>query len=106
MDQDGPKSRSRGVKIKMVAVDSPAARAGLRPGDEITALDGQPVSDLAELERRLSDRAAGDEVVLSIKRRWRKFDARMTLVRRGEVGVFEPEPQPEADAPTKDGPFE
>jgi len=38
-----------GVRIRQVAEDTPAADAGLKPGDTITAIDGQPVADIPSL---------------------------------------------------------
>lgn len=78
--------QSKGVKIKEVARRSPASRAKLRAGDKIIALDGQPTGDVPELQRRLSDRAAGESVRLTIKRRWRSMDVTLTLARASEIG--------------------
>lgn len=76
----------KGVRIKQIAKGSPASRAKLRAGDKILALDGQPTGDLPEILRRLSDRAAGEEITLSIKRRWRRFEVTIRLVRASEIG--------------------
>ncbi len=88
--------QSKGVKIKEVARHSPASRAKLRAGDKITAIDGKPTGDLPELQRRLSDRAAGEEITLSVKRRWRSMDVKLTLVRAAEIGVKPPDVEEEA----------
>ena len=92
-----------GVKIKEVARKSPAAEAKLRAGDRLLALDGQPIGDLAEIKRRLSDRAAGEELTLTVKRRWRKaFDVTITLARPSEIEGLGEQPPPvstEKDAP-------
>lgn len=94
---------SKGVKIKEVARKSPAAAAKLKAGDRILALDGQPVGDIPELQRRLSDRAAGEQITLTIKRRWRKpTDITITLARPDEIGGLGDDPPPvstEKDAP-------
>jgi membrane-associated protease RseP (regulator of RpoE activity) len=42
------------VEVAVLIPDTPAAEGGLREGDLIVSLDGQPVEDLASLERRLS----------------------------------------------------
>ena len=44
--------------IKAVQDDSPAAAAGLKPGDMITAIDGEPVGDPLALDQRLRGKAA------------------------------------------------
>lgn len=77
---------TRGVRIKAVAENSPASRAELRKGDKILALDGQPTGDLPEILRQLSDRAAGEEITLSIKRRWRRFEVTLRLETASEIG--------------------
>lgn len=48
--------------------DGPAAQAGLRPGDVLLAIDGQPVPDVCRLRRLLMQRCAGDEVQLDYRR--------------------------------------
>jgi serine protease Do len=60
-----------GVVVNSVAADSPAAEAGLAPGDVITALDGVRVEaekeeDLGNFQRLVANRAPGDEVELSV----------------------------------------
>jgi len=47
---------------------SPAAKAGLRPGDAIVAAGGRPVSRIAELRHVLAPLYAGDTVVLTLER--------------------------------------
>ncbi len=55
-------SRPRGVLIRRLDPDSPFAAAGLRPGDVITALGGQPVNMPAELDFRLSTHGPDETV--------------------------------------------
>ena len=47
--------------------DSPAAAAGLKPGDTITAIDGEPVGDPLALDQRLRGKA-GSKVKLTLDR--------------------------------------
>jgi serine protease Do len=47
---------------------SPAAKAGLRPGDTIVSADGRPVTRIAELRHVLAPRYAGDTVELIVER--------------------------------------
>lgn len=94
---------AQGVKIREVADNSPASRAGLRPGDKIQAVDGQATGDVLELQRRLSDRAAGEEITLSIKRRWRKLEVKIKLVPVSEIGKPVENGDSE-DAESEDGP--
>ena len=57
---------TEGLLIREVAQDSPAARAGLAPGDLIVAAAGQPVRTIDDLSGAL--RAAGDATELNVLR--------------------------------------
>ena len=96
--------QAKGVKIKQVANRSPAARAGLKPGDKVLAIDGQPTGDLLELLRRLSDRAAGEEITLTIKRRWRNFDVKLRLALPREIGRTPKSRSDDSEPPTDEPP--
>lgn len=57
-------SRDRGALILHVDPYSPAARAGLRPGDVIVSLDNTPVNDEATLRREIASRSIGTSIQL------------------------------------------
>ena len=76
---------NKGVKIETVIPGSPAAKAGLEDGDLIIALAGQPVADRMELQRRLSDMAAGTKVTVTIRRTFRTVDKDLTLATAAEI---------------------
>lgn len=59
--------------IKAVQNDSPAAVAGLEPGDVITAIDGEPVGDPLALDQRLRGKSGG-RVRLTVDRAGRAVD--------------------------------
>jgi serine protease Do len=42
--------KEHGLKVKSVRSDSPAQRAGLRPGDEMVSLNGQPLVSQADVQ--------------------------------------------------------
>ena len=58
----------RGAVIADVEPDSAAERAGLRPGDIVTAVDGQPVRSGADLRNRVGLLRAGTQVELDVLR--------------------------------------
>jgi Do/DeqQ family serine protease len=60
--------RSGGALVTTVATGGPAARAGLRAGDLITAVDGQPVDDPNAFEYRFTTKPLGGQAQLGIVR--------------------------------------
>lgn len=61
----------RGVLVQGLPAGTPAAQAGVRQGDVIVALDGEPIATVEDLYAALRDYAPGDT-------------ARVTLVRDGD----------------------
>src|SRR5687767_2846119 len=59
---------TRGVLVNSVLPGGPAERAGIRPGDVITALNGQPVDDPNSFRNRVASTPPGTEVKLSVVR--------------------------------------
>lgn len=57
-----------GVLLLNVVPDSPAADAGLEPGDVVTELDGEPVRGVPELLGELRRRDPGDSVTMTVLR--------------------------------------
>ena len=66
--------RPGGVVVTRVYPGGPADRAGLRKGDVITGLDGQPIEDLAALRYRLATRPLNGAVPIDV---WRDRSALM-----------------------------
>jgi predicted metalloprotease with PDZ domain len=60
-------SDGKGVLVTSVAEDSPAAKAGLKAGDVITAIDGETIEGAGDLARGINKKKDGD-VTLTIIR--------------------------------------
>jgi S1-C subfamily serine protease len=60
--------RQRGLEVVQVMDPSPAAAAGLRVGDVVIELDGNPIEGVADLQRRLIGDAVGRRVDVRVER--------------------------------------
>ncbi len=85
-----PDESQAGAGIYQVEPDSPAAEAGLRPGDTVIAVDGQDVEDYETL-REYTHEHLGQEITLT--------------VRRGRTIVGAVQIAPRADPPEGEGPM-
>jgi S1-C subfamily serine protease len=61
-------SRPQGLVVTEIYPDSPAARAGIRQGDVITAVDGAEINDQGGLNYRVGTRAPNDTVQVTVLR--------------------------------------
>jgi serine protease DegQ len=73
-----------GVLVFSVVEGSPAAQAGLRAGDVIIAVDGEPLRAVEDLLAALRERSPGDRVELDILRRGGQRSLTVTLADRPE----------------------
>jgi putative serine protease PepD len=71
-----------GALVQEVAPDGPAARAGLRVGDVVTAIDGQAVESYSELIARIRAHQPGDKVTLTVVRGGDELTISATLTER------------------------
>jgi serine protease Do len=70
-----------GVLVRDVAESSAAAKAGVKAGDVITAVNGKPVKDASDLRRQIADATDGDtkEVTLSVTRDKKPITLKATI---------------------------
>lgn len=87
--QLGRSEETDGVPIEQVTPDSPAAAAGLKPGDLLLKLDGQPLGSVARLSDTLAERKPGDRVTLTVRRGGKDIELAVTLAAdQGRGGRF------------------
>jgi serine protease Do len=60
--------QAQGAIVADVTQDSPALRAGIKTGDTILELNGEPVADPRDLARKVARLAPGETVALSVYR--------------------------------------
>ncbi len=73
-------SRESGVIVVQVNPNSPAAEAGLIPGDIILEIDRQPVPDLESFREKIEKFGEGDTILLLIKRKGATLFVALKLV--------------------------
>jgi serine protease Do len=73
---------AEGVILADVAPGSPAAKAGLRPGDIVTALDGKVMENGRQLRINVYARGAGQQVALDVRRGDKTLTLRVPVVER------------------------
>src|SRR6266508_1740308 len=72
-------SESRGVIVKGVQDGSPAAEAGIQPGDVIVEADRHPVASVTELRRVVETHAKGTSLLMLVHRNGSSIYAAITL---------------------------
>ena len=68
-----------GALVAEVAENAPAAKAGLKSGDVIVALDGAPIQNAGQLRNQIAMVSPGTKVQLQIVREGRKQEVAVTL---------------------------
>jgi S1-C subfamily serine protease len=95
-----------GAVITDVVPDSPAAKAGLKRDDVITAVDSRPVNGPTDLQGAIQTAVAGKEITLQVARGKEKLSIKATP-REGQPGApgFFPVPGDNRRPPTDIGPM-
>jgi serine protease Do len=85
VDQLGLKS-TKGALIADVVKDSPAAQAGLKPGDVVVALNGKPVNDPNQFQRDVGTVQPGHVAKIDVMRDGKTRAVEVKLKERPEDG--------------------
>jgi len=78
----GDADANNGLKIQLVAPDSPAEKAGLKVNDLILQIDGQKVTNSEELGKILTARRPGAELAIQVRRGEETLMLKATLAKR------------------------
>ncbi|WP_030878364.1 S1C family serine protease [Streptomyces varsoviensis] len=76
---EGARVHTKGVKGPAVTPDGPGDKAGLKPGDVITEVDGAPVRSGQELIVKIRSHRPGDALGLTVEHDGHTRTARLTL---------------------------
>ena len=68
------KGVDKGVIVRTIQADTPAAKSELRPADVITDVDGTPVGSARELQREVLKKKIGESVNLGVWRNGKKIN--------------------------------
>lgn len=74
-----------GITVTDVTPSSPAAQAGLKPGDTITAIDGKTVKSGDELVDDIASRKPGSKVKIGYMRNGKKEETNVTVASRAKL---------------------
>src|SRR5947209_20294895 len=75
--------KAEGALVTQVEPNSPGAKAGLKTGDVITKLDGQPVNDAGELQVQVGQKRPGTTIKLEVMREGKIVNVPVTLEAMG-----------------------
>ena len=90
----GLPNNTKGLLISHVADNSPAAVAGLQPGDVIVQFDGKPVTSLGLFQTQVSLLQPGTKVGMVILRKGSKQNLTIELGTRVKTKPVKPTPRP------------
>ncbi|MEW6354220.1 MAG: DegQ family serine endoprotease [Pseudomonadota bacterium] len=74
-----------GVVVAQVEPGAPADKAGIKPGDVVTAVDGQPVRGVGSLRNVIGLMRVGEKVKLELLRNGERIDAEMVIAAQEDM---------------------
>jgi serine protease Do len=83
----GKRPPERGAYVAEVTPGSPAAKAGIKPGDIITRMDAQDIAWASDVVDHVSSRGIGDEVTVTVVRNGDTKTVRAKLVEAPSEGT-------------------
>tara|TARA_R110002124_G_scaffold9586_10_gene49261 strand:+ start:7222 stop:8745 length:1524 start_codon:yes stop_codon:yes gene_type:complete len=95
---------AKGAIVREPAADGPAGAAGVKSGDIITAVDGDPIDDALDLSRTIAGKAPESTVELTIWRDGAETKLSVKLQTLNEEAVADQgqtQPTPPAELPSK-----
>lgn len=95
-----------GVRVRYVWPESPAARAGLAPGDKITQFEGVPIQHVDQLRLLVANLLPQTQAVMQVQRAGRSLTLTLTPARLptdipGELPAAGLEPPPPLEVPAR-----
>ncbi len=85
------------VAVRFVCPGGPAEKAGVKPGDQVVSLDGEPIKSIAALRAKVGQYLPGEELPLEVKRGSKTIKLTVKLATM-------PEDIPSGDLPTAHAP--
>ena len=79
--------------VTSVGDDSPAAKAGIKAGDVITALDGEKIESAGDLARAINKKKDGDITLTVIRNKGQRS---ITVTPKAETPLIQPGSAPQA----------
>ncbi len=77
-----PTAATDGVFVRDVTREGPAWEAGIREGDQLVSIDGQPIEDAQTFNLLIASTAPGTRVELEVRRRDETFQTYATLMQQ------------------------
>jgi serine protease Do len=88
-------SKPNGALVSSVDAAGPAAKAGLQPGDVITAVNGSPVADSTDLPAQVASLAPGSSATVTVWRDKASKDIKVTIGSMSDTKVAKNDNAPE-----------